>query len=136
MGTCKLCGREAVLVRAHIVPDAFHRDLRGDAPVPPMQISNNPEAHTKRRLGGYYDEELLCSDCEKRTNPWDNYGEQPNLRGVFGHITIDESRPDGMMRINHRAKAPHEEIRHCSAAEMRASRGARSPASAARSAAK
>lgn len=74
MGTCKLCGREAVLVRAHIVPDAFHRDLRSDAPVPPIQISNNPEAHTKRRPGGYYDEELLCSDCEKRTNPWDDYG--------------------------------------------------------------
>lgn len=30
-----------------------------------------------------------------------DYGAHPNLRGVFGHITIDESRPDGMTAVVH-----------------------------------
>jgi hypothetical protein len=30
-----------------------------------------------------------------------DYGAHPNLRGVFGHITLDESRPDGMTAVVH-----------------------------------
>jgi hypothetical protein len=30
-----------------------------------------------------------------------DYGAHPNLRGVLGHITLDESRPDGMTAVVH-----------------------------------
>jgi hypothetical protein len=30
-----------------------------------------------------------------------DYGAHPNLKGVFGHITLDEARPDGMTAITH-----------------------------------
>jgi hypothetical protein len=30
-----------------------------------------------------------------------DYGAHPNLRGVFGHVTVDESRSDGMAAVVH-----------------------------------
>ena len=74
MSECKLCRRERQLVRAHIIPAAFHRQLQSDTTRPPLVISNNPEVHPKRNPGGLYDEDLLCGDCEHdRFEPWDAY---------------------------------------------------------------
>jgi hypothetical protein len=30
-----------------------------------------------------------------------DYGAHPNLKGVFGHVSIDETRPDGMIAVTH-----------------------------------
>jgi hypothetical protein len=30
-----------------------------------------------------------------------DYGAHPNLKGVFGHVTIDDHRPDGMVAVSH-----------------------------------
>jgi len=30
-----------------------------------------------------------------------DFGAHPNLKGVFGHVSIDESRPDGMTAVRH-----------------------------------
>jgi hypothetical protein len=30
-----------------------------------------------------------------------DYGAHPNVRGVFGHVTLDEARPDGMVAVTH-----------------------------------
>jgi hypothetical protein len=30
-----------------------------------------------------------------------DYGAHPNLKGVFGHITVDDDRPDGMIAVIH-----------------------------------
>lgn len=73
MPSCKLCLQDRVLIRAHILPDAFNRDLRGGAERPPVMLANNPEEFPKRLPGGHYDENLLCEECELRFNKWDDY---------------------------------------------------------------
>jgi hypothetical protein len=43
-----------------------------------------------------------------------DYGAHPNLRGVFGHVSINEDRPDGMVAVTHTSlygSAHHETIR-------------------------
>jgi hypothetical protein len=70
---CKLCQQERPLIRSHIIPDAFHRDIKGDHPKAPLMIGNDPEQHPKRRPGGLYDEELVCEPCERLFSPWDDY---------------------------------------------------------------
>jgi hypothetical protein len=30
-----------------------------------------------------------------------DYGAHPNVRGVFGHVSLDENRPDGMAAVSH-----------------------------------
>lgn len=74
MQVCKLCDQNRALVRAHIIPDAFNRALRGAGDAPPVMLSTSPEHHPKRRPGGHYDENLVCDACEQRFGPWDAYG--------------------------------------------------------------
>ena len=74
MGICKLCGEERDLIRAHIIPLAFHRHLQSDADTPPLILGTNPNSFPRRSPGGLYDEDLLCLPCEQRCGPWDQYG--------------------------------------------------------------
>jgi hypothetical protein len=80
MATCKLCGNDRPLVRSHIIPDSFSRDLKGDADGPPLMISGDPGRYPKRRPGGLYDENLVCDPCERLFGPWDDYGAEFLLR--------------------------------------------------------
>jgi hypothetical protein len=70
---CKLCQQDRPLIRSHIIPDAFNRDIKGDDAKPPVMISNNPEHRSKRRPGGHYDDGLVCGPCEQLFSPWDDY---------------------------------------------------------------
>lgn len=82
-GTCKLCLRERRLIRAHITPVAFHRQMQGDIKQPPLVISNNSAVHPKRSPGGLYDENLLCNECEhERFEPWDRYAAECLIHGI------------------------------------------------------
>jgi hypothetical protein len=72
MGLCKLCGENRPFVRAHIIPEAFHRDLRGDSDRPPLLIATHPNSYPKRNPGGLYDDSMLCGRCEERFS-WDQY---------------------------------------------------------------
>jgi hypothetical protein len=83
MGTCKLCHQERDLIRAHIIPAAFHRQLQTDTKQPPLVISNNSTVHPKRSPGGLYDENLLCNECEhERFEPWDRYAAECFIHGI------------------------------------------------------
>ncbi len=73
MPLCKLCQQDRPLIRSHVIPDAFSRDIKGDDVKPPVMISNNPEQHPKRRPGGHYDDGLVCEPCERLFSPWDDY---------------------------------------------------------------
>jgi len=86
MSLCKLCQEDRPLIRSHILPDAFNRDLRGDASTPPLLISNNPNKHPRRLPGGHYDEDLVCLECEERFGPADEYA---------ARFFLDEFRNDG-----------------------------------------
>jgi hypothetical protein len=74
MGICKLCGENRELIRAHIIPLAFHRDLQSDSAQPPVILGTSPNSYPRRSPGGLYDEDLLCLPCEQRFGPWDQYG--------------------------------------------------------------
>jgi hypothetical protein len=76
MSICRLCGKDGELVDSHIIPKAFHRDLKGGSDGAPIIIGTNPLAFPKRNPGGIYEEDLLCRPCEERFGPWDDYGAQ------------------------------------------------------------
>ena len=70
---CKLCGEDAPLIKAHVVPEAFFRKMSspGDRPVSfPLRSGEHP----KRRPVGIYDPALVCAACEALFGPWDQYG--------------------------------------------------------------
>lgn len=72
MSCCLYCGRERALVKAHIIPEAFFRDIRGDASTLYL-VNNEPRTYPKRSPIGVYDTQILCGDCEKTFQSVDDY---------------------------------------------------------------
>lgn len=72
MSCCLYCGQERALVKAHIIPEAFFRDVRGDASTLYL-VKNEPGTHPKRAPIGVYDRQILCGECEKTFQNVDDY---------------------------------------------------------------
>lgn len=89
--TCKLCGAEKKLVKAHVIPAAFFDKTRNDSDSELILCSFDETAHSKRIPVGVYDKELLCADCEHRFQNWDNYGATLLLNrfGEFRPVVIE-----------------------------------------------
>jgi hypothetical protein len=71
---CKLCGADRKLIKAHVIPAAFFDKNGNDSAFESFLYSVDPATHSKRIHAGVYDKELLCDDCERRFQRWDNYG--------------------------------------------------------------
>lgn len=73
MPVCRSCGKSSALVRAHVIPEAFFRQIRQDNEAPLLVTS--VKGHFPRRAPiGVYDSNILCSDCEERLGAADSYG--------------------------------------------------------------
>ena len=71
--TCHLCLRDRKLVRSHIIPEAFWRELR-DEDGPPVMISGMDGVFPKKSQIGVYDQTILCQGCEEQFQDVDDYG--------------------------------------------------------------
>lgn len=69
---CKGCNRDKKLVKAHVIPESFFRDLRGEGRTLKL-ISNVDGVHTKKSPIGVYDKEILCEVCEEKFQVVDDY---------------------------------------------------------------
>ena len=69
---CKGCNKDKKLVRAHIIPESFFRDLRANENTLKL-VSNVKGIHTKKAPIGIYDQEILCRECEDRFQKSDDY---------------------------------------------------------------
>jgi len=72
---CRLCLQDKKLIKAHIIPEGFFRLLRHENIAPEMH-SNTPGSFPKRMQVGTYDSTILCSECDGKMAPWDDYGQQ------------------------------------------------------------
>jgi hypothetical protein len=72
---CRLCLREKKLIKAHIIPEGFFRPLRAGNQAPEMH-TNSRGKYPKRMPVGVYDPSLLCSECDQKMEPWDNYAQE------------------------------------------------------------
>ena len=73
MNHCRLCGANTNLVKSHIIPEAFFRELRSEGEIPLLVAGK--EGHRPKRVPiGVYDPELLCAPCEAKFSSGDSYG--------------------------------------------------------------
>ena len=70
--TCKLCGLNNKLIKAHIIPASFFRPLRSGQK-PPLLIRAGD--YVKRAPTGVYDKTILCENCEPKFGIWDDYAQ-------------------------------------------------------------
>ena len=71
---CKLCLKEKKLIDAHIIPRCFFEAMRDRGDDQPFQLLSNVQNQYPQKLWiGLYDKEILCEDCEKIFQKYDNY---------------------------------------------------------------
>lgn len=82
--TCKLCHKSRTLVKAHIYPEAFVRELHDPAHrgLPTLIASDNCQDRPKRSQIGVYDKNILCSECESRLGKLDTYAAKFLIQGL------------------------------------------------------
>jgi hypothetical protein len=76
---CRLCLQDKKLIKAHIIPEGFFRLLRHEN-IAPELLSNTLGSFPKRMQVGTYDSTILCSECDGKMAPWDDYGQQVLIR--------------------------------------------------------
>ncbi|MEM5535116.1 hypothetical protein WNY58_01810 [Neptuniibacter pectenicola] len=69
---CKGCNQDKKLVKAHVIPESFFRELRADEKTLKL-ISNVEGVHTKKAPIGVYDKDILCRECEDKFQTLDDY---------------------------------------------------------------
>ena len=86
---CKLCQEEKGLIKAHIIPRAFYPST--DDPDETMYVlSSDKDDYPKKVRIGFYDQNILCAECEKKFNDWDTHGAY-----VLKHTTLHPVSLDG-----------------------------------------
>lgn len=73
MTLCKYCGASSSFINAHIIPEAFFRELR-EGTRAPLLITGRVGEFPKKAPIGVYDQEMLCGVCEERFLSEDTYG--------------------------------------------------------------
>ena len=76
-----------MLIKAHIIPEGFFRLLRHENIAPEMH-SNTPGSFPRRMQVGTYDSTILCSQCDGKMAPWDDYGQQVLIRRFSDAVKI------------------------------------------------
>lgn len=72
--TCKFCGNDKPLIKAHIIPAGFYRRLRQGQEALDV-ITNKADEYRKKSWVGVYDQ-IVCKECESTWSGWDNYAQR------------------------------------------------------------
>lgn len=72
--TCKLCGENKKLIKAHVIPKAFFNTLLDSDDDFLKVISSKKGIREKISRMGIYDKHILCDTCEQKFGPLDDYG--------------------------------------------------------------
>lgn len=71
---CKFCLKDKKLIDAHIIPRCFFEAMRDQEDNRPFQLLSNTQNEYSQKLWiGLYDKNILCKDCEKVFQKYDNY---------------------------------------------------------------
>jgi hypothetical protein len=73
MRNCRYCNDSHIFIKAHIIPEAFFRELRENQESP-LLISGSYGQFAKKAPIGVYDQLILCAECELKLLPIDTYG--------------------------------------------------------------
>ncbi len=68
-GTCKYCGKEKELCKAHIVPKKFYLDYTTE-----RYRSIDQDFNKEYAQSGIWDDTILCGDCDNKLNEYDKEG--------------------------------------------------------------
>jgi|SRR5947209_11255436 len=96
MAGCKLCGREAQLVKAHIIPKSFW-DI--DPKHAFSMLTNTPGQFPRRSRIGVYDQTIVCETCERRFSDYDSYAAKVLLHDTRKFVPVRDGSGDTLAYV-------------------------------------
>ena len=85
---CKMCGLRSDFVKAHIVPRSFYPE-RGRSKDALIFMSSRTNDRIRRSRIGIYDNQLLCAECERHFDPFDNYAAKLLIDGMSAFRAVN-----------------------------------------------
>jgi hypothetical protein len=82
--TCRWCGENRELIRAHIIPRSFYDDVRGETDKV-LLLSPDKSKYTTVSQSGVFDPGILCATCDGFLGKFDDYGYK-----VFKRVPTDQ----------------------------------------------
>jgi hypothetical protein len=79
MATCKLCGHERKLIKAHIIPESFlalPTSDEGSAKI----LSSIKSVYPKTTRTGIYDDSILCQRCDGELGIFDQHAAEALIK--------------------------------------------------------
>lgn len=73
---CRFCNKEKPLGDSHIIPRSFFSQKPDGDPRPNQLLSNKVGTFPKKIPIGVYDQTILCHECERFFNPFDDYAQK------------------------------------------------------------
>jgi len=70
---CSFCLKDKKTIKAHIIPRCFYEHMRNDKTKPFSVLTNTAGRYSKKSWIGLYDSHIICEDCEKIFQKYDNY---------------------------------------------------------------
>lgn len=74
IGYCKLCGQTKPLVKSHIIPLAFYKNIWKNKRKPECWTTKRYQDNCENKPKGYWDNTILCEECEKKFKKSDDEG--------------------------------------------------------------
>jgi hypothetical protein len=99
IGACRFCRKDAKLIKAHVIPEAFLALPSGEDG-PAKILSPKPGIFPKKTLTGIYDNEILCATCDGELGKLDQHAVESILRAPkvtdmrTGDQTLARQYPD------------------------------------------
>ena len=89
-GICKLCDLEKDIIRSHIIPDSFYREIKKGSGGNFVLINNDPNSKMQVSQTGVW-EHLLCAECDNKLGRYDGYALN-FCKQYWGTIITNEKR--------------------------------------------
>lgn len=97
---CKGCGEQRQLIKAHVIPAAFFKDLNDKNPEPLRMYTDTKGVYPKRTPIGIYDPQILCEDCERIFQDLDCYASNVLINSIETKELLDGDRSVGFLFMN------------------------------------
>jgi hypothetical protein len=92
---CQFCEEDKPLIEAHIIAKCLLKPLHSPSG-PMMHVSKG--SYPKRLPTGYYDNKILCADCDNKFAPWEKYAAKLLMKddayNLFQRAKADHTNQD------------------------------------------
>jgi hypothetical protein len=99
-GICKGCSTHRKLIKAHVIPAAFFKDLNEKNPEPLRMYTDTKGVYPKRTPIGIYDPQILCEECERIFQDLDCYASNVLVNRIETKELLDGGKSVGFLLMN------------------------------------